>query len=132
MGCDNCDRLRRQVRELTEEIKEYEASGHTDDDLSVRRLAKTLRIKPQAAKILAALLDRPGRLTSTDLLIEAAEYEGEATNPNDRRFKAAIGMNISSIRRGLESKSIYGGIENFYGTGYVLKKEAAEKVKALL
>jgi len=132
MGCDNCDRLRRQVRELTEEIKEYEASGHTDDDLFVRRLAKTIGIKPQAAKILSLLMDHPGRLTSTDLLIEAAEYEGEATNPNDRRFKSAICVNISSIRRRLESKSIHKAIENFYGTGYVLSKEAAAKIRALL
>lgn len=131
MACDECVKLRATIRELREELAEYEKFDDAESPL-VLNLMKALRLRPQSAKILAALLARAGKVVSTELLIESADYEGEASNTNDRRFRALVGVNISRIRRGLEDAKIMGGIVTYYARGHMLTKEAAEKIRALL
>lgn len=131
MACAECARLRATIREIREELAEYEKFDDSEDPL-VLNLMNALRIRPQSAKVLAALLDRAGKVVSTELLIDAADYEGEASNMNDRRFRALIGVNISRIRRGLEDAKIMGGIVTYYARGHMLTKDAAEKIRVLL
>lgn len=133
MACDECDRLRKQVRELKEEIAEYEADTLDDsEDPMPMRLTQTFRIRPQSARILWAMMKKPGRVLSMDALAHASEYHGDTTNPNDRAFKQSTRTNISRIRRGLESRQIFGGVQNSYGRGFLLTKEAAVRIAEIL
>lgn len=131
MACSECDSLRRQVRELKEELAEFQKYDDADSPL-VFELKKALRLRPQSAKILAALMERQDKVVKVDLLIDAAEYEGEAGNPNDQRFRAIIGVNLARIRRGMEDARIDGSVQTFYGHGYMISKAVADQVRALL
>lgn len=131
MACGECDTLRRQVRELREELAEFQKYEDSESPL-VFSLKKALRLRPQSAKILAALMDRQDKVVKVDLLIDASEYEGEAGNPNDRRFRAIIGVNLARIRRSMEDARIEGAVQTFYGNGYMISKSVADQVRALL
>lgn len=132
MPCGECDRLRRENRELKEEIAEYGKSMIEGQSPLAFTIKTRLSLRPASAKVLACLIENAGRVVSNRALATAADYSGEATNPNDSRAMSAVGVAITHCRRALEDVGIYRVIHTFYGEGRTISKEDAAKVRALL
>lgn len=134
MPCGECDRLRAQVRDLKDELSEWERM-RGGDETRVNLLRSRLRLRPQPAKILDALMDRPGMVVSLDTLIDRSDAGG--TLPDDAMPSRggplqSIRVNIARVRAALMDKRIVGGVVNVRGEGYVLDKRAAEQVRGII
>lgn len=135
MPCDECDALRRQLREAREEIAEYEAATDSGDTARINALRIKLRIRPMTAKVIDTLMDKPGMLTRLDYIVERTEAGGKRSDtmpPSRRGPLGVVRTNISWARKALVEKGIRGGIVNMHGEGYTMTKEAARAVEALL
>lgn len=128
MGCDDCART---IRELREELHEYRTLTEGEDPLAFQ-IKVRFRLRPQAAKVLAILVKNAGRVVMNRTLIDAADYEGEANNPDDRRAINSLAATITHIRRGLEDVRIFDAVQTFYGHGRMVSKEDAAKVRDVL
>lgn len=79
MPCGECDRLRVQVRELKEEIAEWERTGGEIVDTSVNDLAKKIGTHLQPAKMLLALARARGKTVTNERMCDVIGYEGYGT-----------------------------------------------------
>lgn len=131
MPCGECDRLRKENRELCEELDEYRNMSDGLDPLAFQ-IKKKLRLRPQAAKVLAIMVHNAGRIVLNRTLIDAGDYEGEANNPDDRRAINSLAVSVTHIRRGLEDVRIFDAVQTFYGQGRMVAKADAERIRALL
>lgn len=137
MACDNCDRLRREIRELKEEIAEYElGTDHEADETDVFRLKIALRIKPQSAKLLHGLMQTPGKLVTLNAL---AEWSDVNKRQDHDQFPSRTGPGrhirvlVKDIRDGFVSRGLPSDlIHNAYGRGYILDQTATEPLQALM
>lgn len=119
MACDECVRLRAQIRELKEELAEWR--GGNDDVLDTRAqdYAKKLGVRTQSAKMLSVLLDNAGKAISNDRLAEEIGYDGE----NGRRHVAVVLCNLR--KSGVP-------VETVYAKGRRIRLDDVDKIRAML
>lgn len=130
MPCDNCERLRREIRELKEEIAEW---GKVENNEALSdRLRIRFRLRPQAALALAAMLERPGRVFSVQALIQHIGYNGNPMDTKRNGEDQSVRTNISWVRLGLMDARLGVHVRNIQRQGYMISKEDAEKIMAAL
>jgi len=130
MPCDSCDRLKRQVRELKEEIAEWDRTENNESLADKLRLR--FRLRPQAAYTLAAMIERPGRVFSKQAIIQHIGYDGSPMETKRDGEDQSVRTNISWVRSGLKYAGLDVEVRNIHAQGYLISKEDAEKVRALL
>jgi len=131
MSCNECDRLRRENRELREELHEYRATVDGEDPLAFN-LKVRFRLRPQQARVLAALVKNPGRIMNNLTLVDASGYVGEENNPDKHRAQKSLRPMISQISRHLEDARLFDVIQTFYGQGRMISTSDAERIRAMM
>lgn len=123
MPCGECDRLRKENRELREEIREWESSAVTT--LESHRVRDYLGgARPQCVSVCMALCISGGRVVLAEDLIDGA---GLSENQSPRN---SLQVAISHLRRSLRNKGLPGGeIKNMHGVGYVMSRAIAAEIK---
>lgn len=123
--CKNCERLNRELREAREEIQEWKVRGIDGGGDMASRLRYALKIRPQGALIVAAMMEREGRFVRPDFLIEAANIGGQSE-------KNTLRVQILFARKSLDAVGITDAIVSSYGDGYLLTTEAASELRELV
>ena len=77
--------------------------------------AGRVRLTPLQHEILAALLDRPGRLVSRDAMM-ARLYAARPDNPPEER---SLDVAICRVRSALRGAGLGGAVETVRGAGWV-------------
>ena len=130
MGCVNCERLKREIRELREELDEW---GLVENNETLADKIRTrFRLRPQAAYTLAAMIERPGRVFSREAIIQHIGYNGSPMDTKRNGEDQSVRTNISWVRLGLKDARLDVEVRNVHGQGYLITKEDAEKVRAAL
>lgn len=134
MACDNCDRLRREVRELKEELAEWQAgsSFEAENTTEVDLIRAKFRVRPQTAKIISALLSRPGKVVSHDLLVQAASCGGAVDGdkyPSRTGPLAVLRIAVAQARKAITFRNT---IINVKERGYMIPVEKADALNAVL
>lgn len=119
MGCVNCERLKREIRELKEEIEEWEAYDGEVVDSEAHDLSRKIGVRPQAAKLLITLMDAPGQTISVDRLARAIGYEGDDNN-------GMVAMAAHALRAGGVP------IETVWGKGRRVRLSDVERIKGMM
>lgn len=119
MGCANCERMKREIRELREELEEWRLMDGEVVDSKVHDLAKNLRVRPQAAKLLMALMASPGQTVPVDRLARAIGYDGDDIN-------RMVAMAAHALRSGGVP------IETVWGKGRRVRLSDVEKIRAMM
>lgn len=132
MACGECDRLRRENRELREEIEEWRSGVDLGEDYV--RLASIVPMNPQCSRIIVRMMQNPGHVVLSGELIETMHYRGEDRDLPDGNTSSgrALMVIMSLSRRALERVGVNDALVNFRGLGYYITKDAATKVRALL
>ena len=114
--CDNCVRLQRQVRELKEEIAEYERAGPPPDKAEEYRLR--YKLTPVCSRILARLVAAsPNIVTNDQIHFEASADKDTSLN--------VIKVHMCILRKALP----VGSINTVWGVGYHIPTDKLEAVK---
>lgn len=119
VACGECDRLRRENRELREELEEWRSSDGEVVDTRIQDIGRKLNVRPQAVKMALILMRSPGEAMTHDRLARAIGYEGD----NTRRITGVLAHHLRGA--GIPVKSAW-------GIGQRISAEDAEKVRALL
>ena len=118
--------LRVRVREMEEELREWERTGIVDDmpdDLHV--LSKALNLRPQAVELATILCSMPGRFRTTGYLHERIARSEDASGN-------LVSVAVSHLRTALKAKGIRDVLISAYGHGYMITPEGARQVRALV
>lgn len=147
MTCSHCDALRRQLADAREEIAAWEAfarderrSDADSDRLAAWRQAFDIR---GSAPILTLMLlaDRPGRLVTPLMVVEATRIPGRSKDTDDVEMKVSRAF-MNHVRKGLRRMVVTGdlsaafdtkttGITTIWGQGWTMTAENAAAVRAL-
>lgn len=119
MGCDNCDRLRAQIREMSEELNEWRSADGEVIDLRIHDISRRLNVRPQATKMALILMRKPGEAMTHDRLARAIGYDGGDT----KRITSVMAHHLR--RAGVP-------VKNVWGVGQKIAAEDADRVRALL
>lgn len=133
MTCPHCDRLRAEIRELKEEIREWERGDPDSIDGSSALIARELRINPQPARIIHHLMTEASRVVRKESLIETLQYNGcgrDIGNMTDE--DNALKVIVTKSRRALESVGLFDAIGSVYGVGYIMPKSKARELAKIL
>jgi len=124
VACDNCDRLRAEIRELKEEIAEW-ARVNRDD-----RLAEKIRIRfcmtLQESCASAAMMGRPDMTFSIDRLCEHMGYDGLEDG------RSVVRTVLSRVRAKLKSHGLQVSVRNLHSEGYYITRADADAIKAAI
>lgn len=134
--CQTCDKLRAEIRELREELAEWERGGNMTDSGDVALIAATIKCLPQSAKLISALMNAENRTVSAEILTEEIEYGGMGGDINRARKSETYEGNhlkviVSRSRRDLERAGIFDAIANVRGVGYIMPKRKAQEIRKL-
>lgn len=139
MGCAHCDGLRRQVRELQEELAEWRLRDHvaasaTDVQIAtlVRQAVKVLKVDlkyfgPAEFRVLLALLEASPNICRHMQLFTVA-IRGVESDTNMEIVK----VRISRLRRLLRGAGFVDVIETYWGQGYRIAPARASAIRAWL
>lgn len=119
MGCVNCERLKREIRELREELEEWRLMDGEVADVDANDLAAKIGAYPQTAKLILALARAKGSTLSNDRTVMAIGYQGE----QNRNMLAQITCNAR--RAGFP-------IERIRGVGLRLPMGVCESVLEMM
>lgn len=137
--CNECDRLRAEVRELREEIAEWERSGAGAGEIDTAEvISAAFQMLPQEGRLVRVLMDSRNTVVSHDDLSERIKYAGA-----DRWYKGTRGEMVSSrqaqlkvivhrARVSLSQSGIFDAIANIRGVGYIMTKQKAAEIQAVL
>ena len=131
MGCPDCDRLRRELREAREELAEYEAAGPapaaTGEAARMGRWMAALGCPHGQAQMAMVFAEAPDRTFSRDELVEKLRGCGRA-DPFDR----SVDTRIKRLRRSLKAATGRPDtIRTQYGVGYYMDAATARAVRAI-
>lgn len=127
--CDQCDILRRELREAREEIaawREHDATPTVADTERVGRWTQRLKVTVGQARALIAFCATPDRVLTREDLTPFLRRR-EDVDFYDR----SVDTHVKRIRRTLEAQlgqRVW--IEAIYGLGYAVPVEAAALLKA--
>ena len=114
--CDNCARLQRQVRELKEEIAEYERGGPPPDKAEEYRLR--YKLTPVGSRILARLVASSPNLVTN----EQVHFEASANKDT--------GLNVPKVHMCVLRKALpAGSIQTVWGGGYRIPADKLEAIR---
>lgn len=132
--CRECDRLRAENRELREELEEWRSmdSVHERGDSAI--IASRLKTRPQVSKLISVLVENENRVVGREFFVDALGYSG-AGRDHDRRGTDEdrwLKVIVSWARRALESVGIFDAVANVRGRGYMMTKQKAAEVRAVV
>lgn len=125
MTCARCEQLTRELREAREEVAEWARMDRArldDDDVQrIFRLKSAFRLTECDARVLAALMARPGHQFTKENLLPYASI-----HPDDVRCKI-VDVRICKIRKALAARPEFPAkIATNWGTGYSIAREDAQ------
>lgn len=147
MTCVHCDDLRRQLRELNEELEAWRGNRRDADAAEVFAV-RLGRYQPlfkgsgrAAVQMLLLLLDRPGRAVSRAALLEATRWSASVKDTDQVDWKI-VDVYLSRLRTSLRRLVDAGrlpegfagssaGIQTHWGIGYSLTVENAAALRQL-
>lgn len=133
MTCPHCDRLRAEIRELKEELQEWERGDPDSIDGNTALIARVLRTNPQPARIIHHLMTEASRVVSKEALIETLQYNGEGRDIGNRTDEDnALKVIVSKSRRALESVGLFDAIGSVRGVGYIMPKSKANELARII
>lgn len=121
--------LRRQVRELTEELEEYRR-GPMRDERSQLRAFKARRalgvraVCPMGTRMILTLIDRAPQIVSNWELHQVLSPRADETDPK------VVQVIVSRARKGLRAHGVT--IDTAWGIGYSISRETAAKLRQLI
>lgn len=139
MGCAHCDGLRRQIRELQEELAEWRvrdqvAASALDIQIAtlVRQAVRVLKqdlkyFGPAEFRVLLALLQASPEICPHPRLFTVASRGLESDTSIE-----IVKVRISRLRRLLRVAGFHDVIETYWGHGYRIAPAAAPAIKAWL
>jgi len=138
--CPTCDKLRAEVRELREEIAEWErAAVNGDADNSASEvIAAVFKMHPQEARLVRALMDSRNAVVSHDDLSERMGYDGADRWHQDKRGvdvssrRAQTKVVVHRARKWLEQGGVFESIVSIRSLGYMMTKQKAAETERLL
>lgn len=123
---DPAERLAIENEALREEVRQLRAQlGIMASQADVARCCERLRVTPNAARLLLALLDAP-RLTRAEGLAVMPARMGRS---RDERATYVVTNAIAELRHALPAGC---GIGTIPGVGYAITDEAKARIRALL
>ena len=137
--CGECDRLRAEVRELREEIAEWERMGATErDNGAAEVIAAAFCMHPQESRLVKALMDSRNAVVSHHDLSERIGYAG-----SDKWYKDKRGLDVSArkdqlkvaahrARKWLEQAGVFEAIVSVRSVGYMMTRQKAAEIEAVL
>lgn len=133
MPCDNCDRLRIQLREALEELDEWRRSDQPSQD-SVSMLRRAFGLGPQGAIIVDCLMRSSGCVVHKEALIEAMQYRGEDRHPEKGKPDnvAALHVVVCKAKSALRSSGVFEAVVNIPATGYIMPRTKAAEIRKLM
>jgi len=120
------ERLRVRVRELEEELAEWEKFGEMDRNERIHQWRRSLGVLPQVAHVAMILCESPGRFKNTDDLHDAIVASEESQS------RHVVSVAISRLKKRLRARGITDAVHNEYGHGYMITPEGARQVRALV
>jgi DNA-binding response OmpR family regulator len=134
MSCARCEALARENAELREELGAWR--GQDDDDRRsealVDRIARLRRVLPVevhhgsgTAKLLLALIDRPGQLVGRERLLRIVARD--ADNPPESKI---VDVYVCNARKALRLSGFPEAIETIWGGGFRLAPDVARELRA--
>lgn len=134
MACDECDRLRRDLREAKEELAEYRADrpapvAVNDNADRMGRWMKALDCPYGQVRLLMTFVESPGRAFDRDALLDHLEGFGRSEQ-TDRAIDTRIKRLRASLRAALRTNT--NPISTLYGIGYVMDAPTAHTIKAMV
>ena len=128
-ACTACNGLRRQVRELHEELGEYRTRQRSEAVRAaaaerIGRWALAFDIPVSQAVMLALFADAPGRIFSRTAILAALEDW-----PNRDGLDRAVDTRIKRLRQALAAAGVVGAILTVYGLGYKMDGVSAAEIK---
>lgn len=133
MTCPHCDRLRAEIRELKEELREWERGDPDSIDGNTALIARVLRTNPQPARIIHRLMTEASRVVSKESLIETMRYGGEGRDAGNTTDEInALKVVLSKSRRALESVGLFDAIGCVWGGGYIMSKSKANELARII
>jgi DNA-binding response OmpR family regulator len=132
------ERLRRRVAELEEELAAHEGAARDDrhafaEAARLVRCRDAMRALPAAhsraftlthARVLLALVDRPGHVFSRDALFEVLGCDEEVQTK-------IVDVRMSAVRAALAAFGLHRSIETIWGVGYQLNADYAGPIKRI-
>ena len=115
--CDNCARLQRQVRELKEEIAEYEARKAPVVPEAVRLQTKH-DLSPAEGRVLHALVRHSPHIVTKDTI-------QNLISGDNGTLENIVRVIISRIRNKLPE----GSVRNVFGQGYHIPTDKLEAIR---
>lgn len=134
MNCKSCEKLRAEIRELREELDEWERHDGGHDDGGVALIAQCLKSWPQPSRLILELMQASNRVVSKSFLVEALGYNGMGRD-HDRRGTDEdrwLKVVVTKARRALEVVGIFDAIANVRGVGYIMPKQKAEEIRKVV
>lgn len=121
MPCAECEKLRKQVRELKEEIAEWERS---DADFNPVKVLRWMRkpASPQTVALSVSLANAGGRILTTDELAQSMGAHKTMDPANSVR------VHVARARRCLEYKGYGQSIFNQYGVGFFMDRNVGRAI----
>ena len=119
------ENLRRENRELREELEEWRKVGSEDRDERIHQWRRSLGVVPQAAHIAMILCGAPGRFL-------AVGYLHDAIAASEETHDKLVSVAVSRLKKAIRLRGITDAIHNEYGHGYMITPEGAKAVKALV
>lgn len=97
-------------------------------------IAATLKTNPQPAKLIAILAENENRVVGIDFFTDALQYSGcrggdDRRGTNEARWLKVV---VAHARRGLEGVGIFDAVSNVRGRGYLMTKQKAAEVRAVV
>lgn len=134
--CATCDKLRAELREAREEIKEWQ-KGSTSESEAEHWVfvASAIGLAPQPAKIVTALMDNPSKPVLKDTMFDLMEYGGmgrDFIHSGHTDEGRALSVIVTHARRKLEMFGIHDAIKNVRGVGYIMPRSKAVELRAIL
>lgn len=132
--CRECDRLRAKNRELMEELEEWRNMDSVHESGDYITIAATLKTNPQPAKLISILAENENRVVGIDFFTDALQYSGmgggdDRRGTNEARWLKVV---VAHARRALESVGIFDAVANVRGRGYLMTKQKAAEVRAVV
>lgn len=139
--CQTCDKLRAEIRELREELAEWErlseegVSGVIDNDSGL--IAATIGVGPQEGRLISTMMLAASRTVSTHDLVRAMKYEGEDGEYEDSRgitrshSRDQLKVVVCRARAALTRAGIHEAIHTIRCVGYIMPKRKAQEIRKL-